>query len=207
MTHAGSRRDFGSRMDDFLDEIFSLDGTEEESPLIYADHETVRQSGSITGIKVRLGLRDPTQDITHGRTLVCRKLHSSSVRDYRTCRQISGLDIFGLEPLPRTDWSILWDTAFLYQLLKDGRSVLSSIRRIVGEEAGRAVVGCEWLRVALFTFIEAFVQGRSWWELVQRIVGQMPPEQMTTLVQSLMQQAASLLNGLAVSYSRAVNKL
>ena len=40
-----------------------------------------------------------------------------------------------------------------------------------------------------------------------RIVGQMPPEQMTALVNSLMQSAVSLLNGLAVSYSRAVNKL
>ena len=66
---------------------------------------------------------------------------------------------------------------------------------------------CEWLRVALFTFIEVCGKGKRWWELVQRIVGQMPPEQMTALVQSLKQQAASLLNGLAVSYSRAVNKL
>ena len=77
MTHEGSRRDFGSRMNDFLDETFNLDETEEASPLIYADHETVRQSGSITGIKVCLGLRDPAQDITHDRTLVCRKLAPS----------------------------------------------------------------------------------------------------------------------------------
>ncbi|KAF8418178.1 hypothetical protein EV426DRAFT_620124 [Tirmania nivea] len=99
-------------INDFIDSLFNLgidfqnETQRVRPPLIYQHHEEIKQDQRVTAVQVRLRLRPdgPSISIHDANLKLCEKIHSIEARENRTCLQyLSNLDIFGLEPVQRTE--------------------------------------------------------------------------------------------------------
>ncbi|KAF8461490.1 hypothetical protein BDZ91DRAFT_736746 [Kalaharituber pfeilii] len=159
-------------INDFLDELFNFSSintvNEERSPLVYENH-ALFENDSMIAISVRL--RDPTADVMIETARVCDRIHCCGVRDARICQRLTKLDVFGLEPVEESYFSICWDSAFFYNLLTNGQQILGQIVNQASDVIEDTLKACKCFVLGCFMFLHIFnPRGEGVDPLVRRII-------------------------------------
>ncbi|KAF8450093.1 hypothetical protein BDZ91DRAFT_751189 [Kalaharituber pfeilii] len=134
----------------FLKDLFNSGPNSHESPMIYSCHE-LSQDGS--SISVQLRQRNPSANLVGDITTVCEHIHSLEGILRGVCDVLSEVGIFGLEPVPGTQFSICWDSAFFRQLLISGQELLARMLGRASQASNHIFAGSNWLRIGIVIFM------------------------------------------------------